>query len=238
MMTLKLKKHILLLALSMPLVAFSQSLQAELDSMSNNFTKKADPKRIEIYEAGIDSVRQSGILDSAVQTGQKAPDFTLVNAAGQKVTLSQQLKKGPVVLVWYRGGWCPYCNKTLSTLQEYLPEFTKRGATLIAITPEVPDSSLSTKERKHLEFEILSDVGNKVGQQYHVVFTLATEVGKMYKAGGWLEKYNGDSTNTLPLAATYVIDKNGMVTYSFLDADYRKRAEPEAIIGALDRIKK
>lgn len=234
------KKLSFLLYILIPVAVSAQggSLQSGLDSMKNNFTKRADKNKIAIYEAGIDSVAQSGVLDAAVQMGQEAPFFELTNANGDTVKLKDLLKKGPVVLTWYRGGWCPYCNLTLRSLQEHLPDFTERGATLVALTPELPDNSLDTKEKNELEFEVLSDINSEVGISYDIIYKLTDEVAEFYKKGFDLKKYNGEDSYSLPLAATYVIDTNGVVTYAFLDADYRKRAEPQEIIKALDALKK
>ncbi|MBQ0788918.1 MAG: AhpC/TSA family protein, partial [Oceanihabitans sp.] len=154
----------------------------------------------------------------------------------KSVSLYNELENGPIVLTWYRGGWCPYCNITLHYLQEKLPEFQKAGATLIALTPELPDNSLSTSEKNKLEFTVLSDVGNTIGKEYGVVFTLTNEVASMYEAGFGLSEKNGDNSNQLPLAATYVIDTNGIIQYAFLDADYRERAEATAILTALNKL--
>jgi peroxiredoxin len=234
------KKIVLLFLtlISVSTMAQTDSLKTKLDEKKNNFLKKADKKKIEVYEAGIDSVNQSGVTKSAIQIGQRAPNFSLSNAKGDTVQLSKLLKQGPVILTWYRGGWCPYCNITLHSLQEYLPEFKKRGATLVALTPELPDNSLNTKEKNNLEFEVLSDVNSEVGKQYGIIYKLTKEVAEYYKKGVNLEKYNGEDSYTLPLAATYVINTNGIVTYAFLDADYRNRAEPAEIIEALEQLKK
>lgn len=234
------KKILFILYILFPIAVMAQggSLQNELDSMKNNFLKRADKNKVAIYEAGIDSVAQSGILETAIQKGQKAPLFALANANGDTVKLEELLQKGPVILTWYRGGWCPYCNLTLRSLQEHLPDFTGREATLVALTPELPDNSLNTVEKNELEFEVLSDINSVVGKRYGVIYKLASDVAEFYKKGFDLTKYNGEDSYTLPLAATYVIDTNGMVTYAFLDADYRKRAEPQEIIKALDALKK
>lgn len=229
---------IVLTLISVSGMAQTDSLKTKLDEKKEGFLKRADKKKIEIYEAGIDSVAQSGITKRAIQVGQKAPDFTLNNAKGEAVKLSELLKNGPVILTWYRGGWCPYCNITLHSLQENLPEFKKRDATLVALTPELPDNSLDTKEKNNLEFEVLSDVNSVVGKQYGIIYKLTKEVAAYYKKGVNLEKYNGEDSYTLPLAATYVINTDGIVTYAFLDADYRNRAEPTSIIEALDKLKK
>lgn len=212
-------------------------LDVLLDEVRQAGAAKFTDKKKQIYADGISSVANSGVLDSALKVGDKAYDFTLKNALNKSVTLYDQLKTGPVVLTWYRGGWCPYCNITLHALQDKLPEFKKEGATLLALTPELPDNSLSTSEKNELEFTVLSDVKNTVGKQYGVVFTLTDDVATIYNAGFGLNKVNGDTSNQLPLAATYVIDTNGTITYAFLDADYTQRAEPLEILSALKQLK-
>lgn len=229
---------IVLTLISVSSMAQTDSLKTKLDEKKEGFLKRADKKKIDIYEAGIDSVDKSGVTKNAIQVGQKAPEFTLTNAKGDTIKLSALLKNGPVILTWYRGGWCPYCNITLHSLQENLPKFKKRGATLVALTPELPDNSLDTKEKNNLEFEVLSDINSVVGYKYGVIYKLTEDVAAYYKKGFNLEKYNGEASYTLPLAATYIINTDGTVTYAFLDADYRNRAEPATIIEALDKLKK
>lgn len=209
------------------------TLGALLAEKKETFLAKAPQEKIDTYDAGLQAIRDAGVPEQAINTTDKAPDFTLTNATGETVTLSEQLKNGPVVLTWYRGGWCPYCNITLHYLQEQLPEFEKAGATLLALTPEVPDSSLSTAEKLQLEFEVLSDVGNKVAGEYGIVFDLTPEVATAYQNSFDLESFNGDDSYQLPLAATYVIDTDGVVRYAFIDADYRNRAEPKELLKVL-----
>ncbi|GEQ85107.1 peroxiredoxin [Patiriisocius marinistellae] len=219
----------------------SSNKKGELDTQLNEVrqasaSKFTDEKK-KIYADGISSVQNSGVLDSALKVGDKTPNFTLKNALNESVSLYNELKNGPVVLTWYRGGWCPYCNITLHALQEKLPEFKQEGATLLALTPELPDNSLSTSEKHSLEYTVLSDVGNLIGKKYGVVYTLTDDVASIYNTGFGLNKVNGDTSNELPLAATYVIDTNGIITYAFLDADYTQRAEPSEILSALKQLK-
>ena len=140
--------------------------KGELNTLLNVKRKEGAAKfseeKKQIYTDGITSVMESGILEKALNIGDKAPNFTLKNALNKSVCLYKELENGPVILTWYRGGWCPYCNITLHYLQEKLPEFKKEGATLLALTPELPDNSLSTSEKNNLEFTVLSDVGNKI----------------------------------------------------------------------------
>ncbi len=206
-----------------------QSLKSILDEKKKNFELKADDNKKRAYREGIESVEKSGIVNTAKQVGDKAPDFTLTNALGKPVTLSEYLNKGKVVLTWYRGNWCPYCNLTLHALQEELSNFKTHGAYLIALTPELPDESISTSQKHDLQFEVLSDIGNKVAKEYGIVFQLTDKVAEMYNQSFELNNHNGDNSNELPLAATYIIDQNGEILYAFLDADYRNRAEPSEI---------
>ncbi|WP_047246151.1 peroxiredoxin-like family protein [Maribacter thermophilus] len=211
-------------------------LDALLDVQRKASAAKFTEEKNRVYAAGIKSVEDSGVLDRALNVGDKAPDFTLKNALGKSVKLYEELKNGPVVLTWYRGGWCPYCNITLHYLQEKLPEFKKAGATLMALTPELPDNSLSTAEKHNLEFTVLSDVGNGIAKAYGVVFKLTDEVASIYQEAFGLHGVNGDDSNELPLAATYVIDTDGVVQYAFLDADYRKRAEVSEVLAVLNKL--
>lgn len=214
------------------------SLQAQLEGRSEASQSKATTENIKIAEDGINTIFSSGIMSRAKHSGDAAPDFTLFNATGIRVTLSEMLKESPVVLTWYRGGWCPYCNITLKYLQGKLGEIKAEGGTLIALTPESPDHSLSLREKHQLQFEILSDTGNNVARDYGIVYKLSDDVAKAYQEGFDLHAYNGDESHELPLAATYVIDQDGMIRYTFLSADYKKRAEPTDILAALKQLKK
>lgn len=215
-----------------------ESLKSELDARRNAFNARAPEDVKKIYEDGVSAVADSGILDSAKQVGDEAPNFALGNATGTVVKLSDYLEKGSVILTWYRGGWCPYCNLTMHSMQQHLPEFRVLGANLLALTPELPDRSLSTAEKNELEFEVLSDIDSKVAHEYGLVFKLTDDVAAIYEEKFGLSEYNGNDSNELPLAATYVINPEGKIIYAFVDADYRNRAEPSDIIAALKRSKK
>ena len=212
------------------------SLQETLDNAKNAWEAKAPDQIKEIYADGIADVVRQNLIATAKKNDDIAPDFILTNAIGKEVQLNDYLKKGPVVLTWYRGGWCPYCNMTLHYLQEQLPTIQLKGASLLALTPELPDQSMSTAEKHQLEFEVLSDVGNKVAKEYGIVFKLTDAVADSYQKGFDLHGYNGDDSDELPLAATYVINQDGKIVYTFLDAEYRNRAEATEILKALDSL--
>ena len=211
-------------------------LQNKLEARRADFNQKAPQTTKDAYQRGVESVADSDILQQAKNEGDQAIEFTLSNAQGRSVSLAEYLKQGPVVLTWYRGGWCPYCNITLRALQQALPKIKAEGANLLALTPELPDKSLSTQEKNELEFEVLTDQDNQVAREYGLVFKLTLEVSELYKRNLSLSEYNGNDSDELPLAATYVIDQKGEIRYAFLDAEYRHRAEPEQIIEVLQSI--
>ena len=177
------------------------------------------------------------IKSHALKMGEPAPDFTLKNALGKAVTLSAEIKRGPVILTWYRGGWCPYCNLALAYMQRFLTQFREAGAELIAITPEKPDETLPTKEKHDLEFEVLTDEGNEIAKLYGGVHQLNKEVKDFYKDRGVLDHYEND-INEFPVPATYIISPQGTVIYAFVESDYRQRAEPAFIVGAIKQYQK
>ncbi|AIY13814.1 peroxiredoxin-like family protein [Cellulophaga baltica] len=208
-------------------------LEKEINEKKAAFESSASEDKKQKYAEGIAAVVETNIVGNALQVGETAINFTLPNALGKKITLYDELENGPVILMWYRGGWCPYCNMQLHYMQEMLPEFKKLGASLIAITPETPDNSISTKEKNDLEFEVLSDLDNKVGYEYKLVFKLTEDVKEIYENGFELSKFNGNDKGELPLAATYIIGQNKVIQYAFLDADYRNRAEPQDLLEHL-----
>ena len=210
------------------------TLAQDLREAEQSRRVKRDPALTATMDAAVDDVAKSGLAEAGLKVGERAPDFSLPATKGD-VSLSKALRAGPVVLTFYRGGWCPYCNIALQHLQRSLPEIRAQGAQLIAVSPQLPDGSLSTAEKNGLEFEVLSDVGNEVARTYNLVFKLPPSLHAMYgnPEGINLTAANGSDTFELPLAATYVIKGDGRVAYTFADADYTKRAEPSEIIGVL-----
>lgn len=212
-------------------------LQTELDALRDRFERAAPEETRRVYEEGIQKVAESGVMESALKVGAIAPDFALPDATGKSVRLSELLKEGPVVLTWYRGGWCPYCNIQLRAYQESLGQIRDAGGQLVALSPERPDNSLSTKEKNGLEFTVLSDVGSGVAREYGVSYRLPDSLIEAFKGRLDLPASNGDDSWELPLGATYVIARDGTIAYAFLSADYRERAEPEAVVEALKKLR-
>jgi peroxiredoxin len=173
----------------------------------------------------------------AKQSGDRAPDFALPNVRGGTLRLHDLCAEGPVVLSFYRGSWCPFCNLELNALQRRLPDIRSRGARLVAVSPELPDASLSHAQKLHLEFDVLSDVGNGVAGEYGLIMTVPAELRPLYREWGIdLSAANGDTTHQLPVPATYVIDRSGTIRAACVDKDYTRRMEPDAIIEALGSV--
>jgi len=212
------------------------SLKSILEAKKQRFLDNADEYKKKVYNEGVITVRESGLAKTAKNVGDIAPNFILSNATGESVSLEDYLKKGKVILTWYRGGWCPYCNFTLQHLQKEIPNFNMHGANLIALTPELPDHSLSTAQKNELTFEVLSDIDNKVAKDYGLVFYLGDEVARLYNESFDLISYNGNNDNELPLAATYIIGQDGKIEYAFVESDYRKRAEPSDLTQFLEKV--
>ncbi|MEM7760977.1 MAG: peroxiredoxin-like family protein [Cyanobacteria bacterium P01_A01_bin.40] len=211
------------------------NLTQELNEYKAKF-KTSQPEEIKavMAQATTDLINTQ-LAENSLRVGDKIPNFTLPNAVGEEVTLESLLNQGALVISFYRGGWCPYCNLELRALQQALPEIEAQGATLVAISPETPDNSLSTKEKNELSFEVLSDRGNVLAKQLGLVFTLPETLRPIYNNFGIdIPAYNGDTTFELPLPATYVVAADGKVIYRFANADYTARPEPKAIIEALN----
>ena len=214
------------------------SLTQELQSFRQQFISSQSSETVEVMNQATADLENSGIVNRSLKVGDKAPNFTLPNAVGKEVALRSLVNKGAVVISFYRGGWCPYCNLELRALQQSLPKIRALGANLVAISPQTPDNSLSTSEKNELTFEVFSDVGNKVAKEFGLVFTLPEELRPIYQNFGIdLPAHNGDDTFELPIPATYIIAPDRTVIYSFVNPDYTQRLEPTEIISVLEKSK-
>jgi len=196
-------------------------------------------EKFNIITGDMERVRAAGTIDGALKIGRSVPDFTLPDAFGNEVSLKTLLAKGPVVVSFYRGEWCPFSNLELRALQEVLPEMEKLGATLIAISPERPDHGIIATEKNKLTFPVLSDFGNKVARQFGIVFQMGQELKEFSKNvfKNDIAVRNGEDSYELPVPATYVIDKAGVIRFAHVEVDYMTgRAEPEAVLVALDAL--
>ena len=211
------------------------TLSQELEELAAGFAESAPAAMQEAFAQGIDEVHQSGVAESAKNVGDDAPTGELLTQDGKKIAADSLWAEGPVVLSFYRGGWCPYCNIQLRAYQENLDQFQALGANLVAISPEKPDNSLETAEKNELEFTVLSDVGNEVADKFGLRYEIDPVLVERFAP--ILEEYNGEESHTLPLTATYVVDTDGTIKFSYVTADYKLRAEPSDIVSALKHIK-
>ncbi len=210
-----------------------QSLAEQLEQRKALGASKTPPEVTRLRETETQKLIESGIAEQSLKQGDIAPDFTLPNADGQPVHLSDLLKNGPIIVTFYRGSWCPYCNLQLRAYQIILPELTRLGATLVAISPQTPDASKEIITKGELAFPVLSDIGNYVARTYGLVFTLP-ETLRPYTAN--LPQYNADDSWELPLAGTFVVARDGIIQLAFVDADYTKRLDPSKIINAVTQL--
>lgn len=184
--------------------------------------------------AMIEGLRASGAVPG-IEVGEQAPEFVLPDATGAKVALVDRLATGPVVVSFYRGAWCPYCNTELQALQGSLDAIRDRGASLVAISPQAPDESLSLVERLGLGFDVLSDLDQSVTSAYGLQFELTPALQAIYpKLGMDLTQHNADGTWHLPVPATFVLDTTGVVRARHVDPNYLERMSIDDIVAALD----
>jgi len=214
------------------------TLKDSIATFMQGVSKQAPPEVLAGLGAEIKKLAESGIARQALQVGARAPDFTLPDAHGKPVTLSALLAKGPAVVTFYRGGWCPFCDLQLRAYQGVLGAIHDLGAELVAISPQTPDYALSDVEKKQLSFPVLSDKANAAARQYGLVFKLSDVMQQLQTGfGNPIPKFNGDQAWELPMPGTFVLDRGGVVRLAHVDPDYMKRLEPAAILDALRAVK-
>lgn len=210
------------------------SLSEQLTEFRNSFLTNVPADVRAIMANATEELTKSALVENAPKNGDKLNSFELSDQNGKVLTLQALLANGPLVITFYRGGWCPYCNLELKGYQEILPEIKAAGASLVAITPELPDASLSTSEKNELAFTVLSDVNADYARELGLVFTLPEELKPIYQNFGIdLEQHNGDGQFDLPLAATFVVAQDGTIASSFVDTDYTLRQEPTEVLEVL-----
>jgi peroxiredoxin len=188
-------------------------------------------------ERHIAHLSETGVGRNAKQVGDLAPVIVLPDAHGRTFEVAALLAKGPVIVTFYRGGWCPYCNLELKAYQDVLPRIVVAGASLVAISPEKPDDTVSTAEKNGLTFAVLSDVGQKVGKAFGLVYAFTDELRAVYD-GFKLnipEKNGAPDDWSLPLSATFVIGSVGRILFADTSVDYRHRTDPLDVLQVLER---
>ncbi|HWX55858.1 MAG TPA: peroxiredoxin-like family protein [Verrucomicrobiae bacterium] len=204
-------------------------LQQQLDELTSKLQSLVPAERLAVVDRAIVELRDSGA--NAVQPGAHAPSFELPDGDGLLWRSEDLLRNGPLVAVFYRGRWCAYCNTQLAALQEIHNQIAATGASLVAISPQTQKHSYMTRDMDNLLFPVLSDAGNQVARKFGLVYRLPGEMQKTYeRIMTRLPGYNGDPSWELPLAATYVIRRDGTISYARVDVDWRQRPEPEDVL--------
>jgi peroxiredoxin len=215
------------------------SLQAKLDAFKADFKAGKPPYNAPadihpVMERATAELIASGAANKALKVGDKAPLFTLKDPDGHPLSSADLLVKGPLVLTFYRGVWCPYCNLELQALQAFLPTLQEAGASLVAISPQIAANSRKSMRTNGLQFPILSDRHNDVADAFGLRFALPDYLIELYKnLRNDLPSFNDDPSWTLPMPARYVIGQDGVIRYAEVNPDYTQRPEPEAMLDAI-----
>lgn len=226
------------------------SLNDQLDSLTAKLRAMVPAERLLVVDRFAEQLVKAGLADHVLKAGDLAPAFELPDGDGMLWRSEDLLRPftpkagangallrgGPLVIVFYRGRWCAYCNAQLSALQEIHPKLAEAGASLVAISPQTQKHSYMTRDMHKLRFPVLSDQGNQVARKFGLVYRLSAEMQAMYESiMTKLPGYNGDQSWELPLAATYIVQSDGKISWSRIDADWRKRPEPEELLKAVTR---
>jgi peroxiredoxin len=210
------------------------SLAASIATFTAGMAKHASAEVLATLARELRKLAESLIAERALKVGAQAPAFTLPDAQGRELALSGVLARGPAVVTFYRGGWCPFCDLQLRAYQGVLSQIHDLGAELVAISPQKPDYALSDVEKKQLTFPVLTDKGNRVAREYGLVYSLSEALRGLQTAfGNPIPRFNGDDTWELPMPGTFVLDRSGVVRLAHVDTDYMKRLEPAAMLEAL-----
>lgn len=209
--------------------------QQELAALRQRIEGNMPPRFVEIMHRATRDLEASGIQDRVLKPGARAPDFELRNQNGELRKAADLYASGPLVITFYRGFWCPYCNADLANLETYAARIKEAGATLLAISPEKPEYSRKIIKTRKLSFEVLTDEGNRVAEQFGLKFALAQELKALYrdKLQVNLKLYHGDDDWTLPIPSRFVVGTNGLIIYAESSPDYTRRPDPEEVMAVL-----
>ncbi len=218
------------------------SLQAKLDAFKADFEAGKPPYNapravIDIMHRATDELIASGAAGRALKAGDRMPTFTLNDPDGQPVSSAELLARGPLIISFYRGVWCPYCNMELQALQAALADFRAAGASLVAISPQSAVNSRKSVRQNGLDFPILSDQRNDVAAAFGLRFELPDYLIELYKGfGNDLPAINGDDSWTLPMPARFVVGQDGIILYAEVNPDYTRRPDPQDMLPVLQRV--
>jgi peroxiredoxin len=225
----------LLSRISVPPGGFAVSLSEQLEELTTKLRTLVPVERLQVIDREIEHLISSRTGAGALRTRDRAPAFELHDGDGMLWRSQDLLRGGPLVIIFYRGRWCAYCNTQLAALQTFHSEIATAGASLVAISPQTEKHSYMTRDMHKLRFPVLSDPGNQVAKEFGLVWRLSPDLQHMYEAiMTKLPGYNGDQSWELPLAATYIVQPGGLISYMHLDIDWRKRPEPQETVKHLN----
>jgi peroxiredoxin len=215
------------------------SLQDRLDAFKADFEgNKAPPHVVAVMHKATADLIATGQAERALRAGATAPRFELPDAHGKMVGSAGLLANGPLVVTFYRGVWCPYCNMDLQAIEAAAAEIRTLGASLVAISPQTAPNRRKSERENALSFPILSDHGNAVANAFGLRFRLPDELIAVYKGfGNDLAIGNGEDSWTLPMPARYVIGADGVIAYAEVNPDYTRRPDPGELLPVLRRLR-
>lgn len=193
---------------------------------------------VDIMHQSTRDLEASGIGNGILKVGEKAPEFSLPNQDGTLISSKELLSKGPLIITFYRGVWCPYCNLDLGNLKRYKSQLETQNATMLSISPQLEKHNKQIVERQRLNFDLLSDSENKIAALFGLRWTLVDPLKSLYKDTFKIDlaTFNGDATWTLPVPARFIIGTDGYIKYAEYSVDYTKRPNPDVLVEALETI--
>ncbi|WP_347216418.1 peroxiredoxin-like family protein [Chryseobacterium sp.] len=210
------------------------TLAKQMEYLNQELSSQLPQEILEAFGKSIEDLKSKKIEENSIQVGDQMPEFLLPNTLGKMISSEEVLKNGKMILAFYRGSWCPYCNLELKFLQDHLSIIKDKRAVLIAISPQSQDHALSMVEKNNLEFEVLTDIDNNFAKKLGIAIQLQDFVLPYYKGLGIdLLDFNKSNENFLPVPAVFVVDENRVVTYKFLDVNYMNRVDVEELINSL-----
>jgi peroxiredoxin len=215
-------------------------LQDKLDALKAKFeTEMAPPEVVAVLHRVTDELIASGQAGRSLHADDRAPAFTLPDPDGKLVSSQDLLAKGPLVLTFYRGVWCPYCNLDLQALEEVRSEIEARGAFLVAVSQQTAANSRKAQRTNKLDFPIVGDKGGELAAKFGIRWHLPEDLQAVHKQlGADLVAFNGENSWTLPMPARYVIGQDGVIAYAEINPDYTRRPEPSDVFAVLDELKR
>ena len=209
-------------------------LATQIQQFNIELAAQVPQEVLEAFGKSIKDLKTKNIEEKSIKLGAIMPDFSLPNAKNEIIHSKEILKSGKMIIAFYRGSWCPYCNLELKALQENLSKINDKKVSLVAISPQSPDNSLSIIEKHNLTFEVLTDKDNTFAKQLGIVFELQDFVLPFYNALGInLSSFNKNDDNSLPIPAVFVVNENGIIIYKFADANYMNRIDIDELLNTL-----